>query len=563
MRCCVSQLIVTHLFIWARHVHLQVYLVRIQLDEYHWVVFRRYSAFRLLSDAVLSVVPTCPPCPQRIQAPQLTMEVLEHQRALLENWIQCMSRDEEACRVGTFHDFLRANANVQPPHFRRLPRPHLQHHHAAAQQHHHHHAHAGMGHPHQAAPGTAPGADASQQYRAGHLAGRSAMDSVARTRYGGGAAGGAAEGSTGRVSLHDFTLLKVVGKGSFGKVMQVRKRDSKRVYAMKVLHKSNIVRRNQVEHTLTERSVLGRARHPFIVGLNYAFQTPSKLYFVLDYCAGGELFFHLGRVGQFSADRARFYSAQIVLALQYLHSNSIIYRDLKPENILLDADGNVKLTDFGLSKEGVSSHAEGANSFCGTPEYLAPEVLDRRGHGRAVDWWSLGAVMYEMLTGLPPFYDKDRQKMFAQIRFGELAFPTDPPLPPAAEDILRQLLNRRSSERLGSGPSDAEEIKSHPFFEGMNWGALYDRRIPPPWRPPVHGSMDTSQFDAQFTNMPLASPSSHSASLMASAGDINFAGFTFEGGTTYRPSASMVREKQPMAAVGEATGSPETEETME
>lgn len=174
----------------------------------------------------------------------------------------------------------------------------------------------------------------------------------------------------GRVDLSDFLLIKVVGKGSFGKVMQVKKKDTGRTYAMKVLKKSNVVKRKQVEHTRTERSVLGRVVHPYIVSLNFAFQTEGKLYFVLDYCAGGELFFHLGREGQFTEDRAKFYTAQIALALEHLHKGNVIYRDLKPENVLLDHHGNVRLTDFGLSKEDITEQDKGAHSFCGTPEYL-------------------------------------------------------------------------------------------------------------------------------------------------------------------------------------------------
>jgi serine/threonine protein kinase len=162
---------------------------------------------------------------------------------------------------------------------------------------------------------------------------------------------------------------------------------------MKVLKKENIVKRNQVEHTRTERSVLGYVRHPFVVGLQMAFQTRDKLFFVLDYCAGGELFCHLQRLGKFAEPRARFYTAELVLALAHVHALGVVYRDLKPENVLLDARGHVRLTDFGLSKEGVTLHAKGAHSFCGTPEYLAPEILARRGHGRAVDWWSLGALL--------------------------------------------------------------------------------------------------------------------------------------------------------------------------
>lgn len=212
--------------------------------------------------------------------------------------------------------------------------------------------------------------------------------------------------------------------GSFGKVFLVRDKSNGTLYAMKVLRKDYIIKKNQIEHTKTERSVLGRAvHHPYIVGLNMAFQTADKLFLVLDYCPGGELFFHLGKVGRFPEERARFYAAQITLALEYVHKMDVIYRDLKPENVLLDQNGNVRLTDFGLSKEGVSDHSTGANSFCGTPEYIAPEVLRREGHGRAVDWWSLGALLYEMITGLPPFYSRNRETMFEKIMKAELNFP--------------------------------------------------------------------------------------------------------------------------------------------
>lgn len=307
-----------------------------------------------------------------------------------------------------------------------------------------------------------------------------------------------------RVSFREFSLLKVVGKGSFGKVMQVRKKDTGRIYAMKVLHKASIITRNQVEHTRTERAVLGRIVHPFIVGLNYAFQTPDKLYFVLDYCAGGELFFHLGKEGRFREDRARFYAAQITLALEHLHGMNVIYRDLKPENVLLDHRGNVRLTDFGLSKENVFEVDRGATSFCGTPEYLAPEVLDRKGHGRAVDWWSLGALLYEMLTGLPPFYCKERDKLFESILRAKLEFP--PYLSDVAVDICSKLLNRDPTKRLGSGPGDAAEVKAHPFFASVDWTALYELRVPIPFVPAVTSSLDTSQFDSEFTSMPIVSP---------------------------------------------------------
>jgi len=282
------------------------------------------------------------------------------------------------------------------------------------------------------------------------------------------------------------------------------------MYALKALRKDNIIRRNQVEHTKTERSVLGYVRHPFIVGLNMAFQSKEKLYFVLDYCAGGELFFHLSKVGKFQESRARFYAAEIVLAIAYVHQLDIIYRDLKPENVLLDAKGHIRLTDFGLSKEGISSSSSGANSFCGTPEYLAPEILNRQGHGRAVDWWSLGALLYEMLTGLPPFYCRDREKLFEKIKRGDLDYPRY--LSPKAQLILRGLLRKDPQSRLGSGPTDAEEIKRHSFFSEIDWIQLANGALSPPWDPNIHGSLDTSQFDEDFTNMPIFSPSSFQVS---------------------------------------------------
>jgi len=227
-------------------------------------------------------------------------------------------------------------------------------------------------------------------------------DSVASTGgVGAEPAGGviAAAAPSAKVTLDAFHLIRVIGKGSFGKVILVRRKVDNTLYAMKVLQKLNIMKRNQVEHTKTERSVLGRIDHPFIVGMKFAFQSHDKLYFVLDYCAGGELFFHLGKEGKFSEERSRLYAAEIALGLQYLHGFDVIYRDLKPENVLLTHDGHIRLTDFGLSKEGISHNIHGTNSFCGTPEYLAPEILNRSGHGRGVDWWSLGALLYEMLCG--------------------------------------------------------------------------------------------------------------------------------------------------------------------
>lgn len=337
-------------------------------------------------------------------------------------------------------------------------------------------------------------------------------------------------------SLDSFKMIKVIGKGSFGKVFLVREKQTNEMFALKVLKKDNIIKRNQVEHTKTERSVLGYVKHPFIVGLNMAFQSKDKLYFVLDYCAGGELFFHLGKVGKFSEHRACFYAAEITLAIDYVHDLDIVYRDLKPENVLLDSKGHVRLTDFGLSKEGISNSSSGANSFCGTPEYLAPEILNRQGHGRAVDWWSLGALLYEMLTGLPPFYCRDREKLFEKIRRGTLDYPKY--LSPRAQYILKGLLTKDPVRRLGSGPNDADDVKGQDFFSELNWERLMKGQVAPPWDPQINGSLDTSQFDHEFTNMPINSPGAYQGHGAGIPADNVFEGFTFTDRAFHAPSSS-------------------------
>jgi tRNA A-37 threonylcarbamoyl transferase component Bud32 len=195
------------------------------------------------------------------------------------------------------------------------------------------------------------------------------------------------------VGSSEFELLKVVGKGSFGKVLQVRKKDTNRIYAMKILQKKDIIERQEIAHTLSERNVLIQATSPFLVGLKFSFQTPAKLYLVVDYMNGGELFYHLQKETAFSEERAKFYTAELVLALDHLHKYNVVYRDLKPENILLDANGHIALTDFGLCKENVA-YDDTTNTFCGTAEYLAPEVLMAKGYGKSVDWWSLGILFF-------------------------------------------------------------------------------------------------------------------------------------------------------------------------
>lgn len=306
-----------------------------------------------------------------------------------------------------------------------------------------------------------------------------------------------------KVGLSDFTLIKVIGRGSFGKVLLVKEKATQKIFAIKVLAKDNVVKRNQVEHTKTERSVMGSITHPFIVTLHYAFQTKSKLYFVLSYCPGGELFFHLGREGKFTENKAKFYAAEILCALDYLHQHDIIYRDLKPENVLLDRDGHVCLTDFGLSKEHIPDNVS-AHSFCGTPEYLAPEVIKKSGHGKAADWWSFGSFVFEMLTGLPPFYSNaSRERLFRKILVSKIHMPRF--ISRDAQMLLKGLLCRNPAQRLGSN-RDAIAIKEHTFFSGIDWDALERKEVTPPFKPAVASMSDTSNFDDEFTKLPIKSP---------------------------------------------------------
>lgn len=324
-----------------------------------------------------------------------------------------------------------------------------------------------------------------------------------------------------KVGLEDFDLLKVLGRGSFGKVMLIRKKDTKMIYAMKVLRKEAIIARNQVQHTKTERNILQVIDHPNIVKLHYAFQSDGKLYLILDYLNGGELFYHLKNSGRFSESRVRQYVAQLALAVSHLHSLDIIYRDLKPENILLDSQGHICITDFGLSKEMVVN-PDDAKTFCGTPEYLAPEILQNQGHGKAVDWWSLGTLMYEMLDGLPPFYSKNTRKMYDDILTKPLAFSR--PMSEEAKDLLEGLLDRDPKTRFGW-----EQVQAHPFFAGMNWDAVLRKEFRPEFVPEVRGSVDTRNFDPTFTReMPRDSPAA-SSSVLADPNNA-FEGFTFDGG---------------------------------
>jgi len=299
-----------------------------------------------------------------------------------------------------------------------------------------------------------------------------------------------------KVSPDDFDFLKVVGRGAFGKVMQVKYKKTGNIYAMKILRKKQIVDSNQIEHTKSERKILEAMQHPFLMKLRFAFQTDSKLYFVLDYYRGGELFFHLKKKRRFSGEETQFFIAEVALALGHLHSKDIIYRDLKPENILLHQSGHICLTDFGLSKD-LSPMDQESHTFCGTPEYLAPEVIQKQGHGKAVDWWSLGILCYELSTGQPPFYSENLHTMYRKIRTEDVVYPDN--LSAHCIDFIKKLLIRDPKERLGYGDGSLKDIQKHFWFEDLSWSDILELKVDPPYKPSVGSALDTSNFSTEFT----------------------------------------------------------------
>jgi serine/threonine protein kinase len=303
-----------------------------------------------------------------------------------------------------------------------------------------------------------------------------------------------------KMRLDDFCLLSVIGKGSYGKVMLARHKETGAVYAIKAISKSKIRGRPaDIRRVMSEREILRRnATHPFLIGLRYSFQSAQKLYLCIDYVSGGELFFHLQRDRRFPEARARFYACEILSALEYLHELGFVYRDLKPENLLLDSEGHIRLVDFGLAK----NTGEGKTStFCGTPEYLAPEVLKRQRYGKEVDWYCFGSVLYEMLVGLPPFYSPDDRDMFDRILHERVRFPNF--VSKAARMLIVNLLERNPKLRLGV--RGADEVKSQAFFRGIDWDRVYRKEYPVPFDPQVAGTMDLHNIDPKFCGEPIPS----------------------------------------------------------
>ncbi|XP_023770986.1 serine/threonine-protein kinase AtPK2/AtPK19 [Lactuca sativa] len=322
------------------------------------------------------------------------------------------------------------------------------------------------------------------------------------------------------VGLEDFEILKVVGQGAFAKVYQVRKHGSSEIFAMKVMRKDRIFEKDHAEYMKAERDILTKVDHPFIVQLKYSFQTKHRLFLVLDFVNGGHLFFQLYRQGLFREDLARFYTAEIVSAVSHLHANGIMHRDLKPENILLDAEGHVMLTDFGVAKQ--FDESTRSNSMCGTLEYMSPEIVQGRGHDKAADWWSVGILMYEMLTGKPPFRGGNRQKIQEKIVKDKIKLPGF--LSSEAHSLLKGLLQKDSSRRLGSGAGGGDEIKKHGWFKVINWRKLEGREIKPSFVPQVAGKQCIANFEECWTNMP---PLLDSPAASPKCKENPFKGFTY------------------------------------
>ncbi|XP_033764087.1 protein kinase C iota type-like isoform X1 [Pecten maximus] len=313
------------------------------------------------------------------------------------------------------------------------------------------------------------------------------------------------------VSMEEFNMLRVIGRGSYAKVLMVEQKRTKRVYAMKVIKKELVNDDEDIDWVQTEKHVFETAtNYPFLVGLHSCFQTPSRLFFVIEFVSGGDLMFHMQRQRRLPEEHARFYGAEICLALNFLHERGIVYRDLKLDNVLLDQEGHVKLTDYGMCKEGLRN-GDLTSTFCGTPNYIAPEILRGEDYDFSVDWWALGVLMFEMLAGRSPFdvvgaADNPDQNtedyLFQVILEKTIRIPRS--LSVKAASILKGFLNKNPVERLGCHPQAGfSDIQSHPFYRSISWESLEQKQIPPPYKPQLKSDRDLEHFDPAFTDEPV------------------------------------------------------------
>ena len=348
---------------------------------------------------------------------------------------------------------------------------------------------------------------------------------------------------TVKVSYNDYKPLKVLGRGSFGEVLLVRLKATNKLYAMKILEKKLLKIKKQQLHTKTERDLMVRINCPFIVNIKTAFQDESYLYLVSEFMQGGDMFFHLhdGGIVTFNLEKTKFYIIELILALDFLHKNNMVYRDLKPENILLDSKGHIKITDFGLSII-LEDEDEKAYTICGTPQYLAPEVLLRQGYDKMIDWWSLGCIMYEMLTGRLPFPIKRGSKMSMKIYEKKVLFPSN--FDRNAKDFIEKLLIVDPKERLGSQGS--ESIKSHPLFEGVDWDLAYEKKLKPPFTPKLKSETDLRYFDSIFTDEPIGGPKKKNPARDRERALSNeFNGFTYMDESVSKDLNNLLKDDDP------------------
>ena len=308
--------------------------------------------------------------------------------------------------------------------------------------------------------------------------------------------------------LEDFKIIRIIDKGSFGKVFLVVNQHDNRKYAMKRIRKDVLLNKKQVENTKTERDILLTIEHPFLLSMDYVFQNEFRLYFLLDFIDGGNLYDHLYRIRRFPEPQVAFIAAQIALALGFLHEKLIIHRDLKPENVLMDEDGYIRLADFGFCKP-LQRNDDTTESFCGTAEYIAPEILFKRAYSYSVDWWTFGVLIYEMALGRPPFLDKNHHRLGVLIREGPIVFPKMEvhkfAISDELTDLISRLLTRDPAKRIGS-TNGVEEIKQHPFFKDIDFEKLQNKALDAPYKPdmedmrrkgkPVEQAAKEAEFEA-------------------------------------------------------------------